>query len=578
MSTVAAISSIHDLPGLLHDRVDTILVRLVEYAKQTGYAQYTSTLPEAWRLSVDGLNSAIEQAVELYGEQVDFGPDTDFSSDPVCSFAMQEARLHRERGITLEMFLGLMKYYAQTYDDVLVEYCPGHRIVEEMRRYVARVFDRIEIAFTREWSSLAHGVLISELQSRNRELTNEKNLYLAVVESLAEPVAIFRADGSVRHLNRAAMALMPGAGEDPGNYYTGLGNTQLFTQLYARFRGGGQAPELVMLEVNGRERIFELRLSDVVDVSEKFTGSVMYLHDVTTRQQTLAEVESQKEEIQIANAELEALLQKTTEMQDQLLQSEKLASIGQLAAGVAHEINNPVGFVKSNLGTLSEYVLQFRQLVDQLSEKVADRSEVAAIQEASDYSYICRDVTELLHESLDGVARVQKIVADLKNYARPDSGEDFDWLDLNEVVRSTLNIVWNELKYKADVVTEFADLPRVRANTVQINQILVNLLVNAAQAIERQGTITVTTRLEESGVAVDVSDTGIGIQPETQSRLFDPFFTTKPMGKGTGLGLAISQKLAAKHYGRIAVRSEPGAGSTFTLHLPLDPATGSNQY
>ncbi|MBL8429464.1 MAG: DUF3365 domain-containing protein [Dechloromonas sp.] len=251
--------------------------------------------------------------------------------------------------------------------------------------------------------------------------------------------------------------------------------------------------------------------------------------------------------------------------QSQLLQSEKMASIGQLAAGVAHEINNPVGFVNSNLGTLRGYSEQMIALLERCRRGEASEADFAAI----DFDYIRSDVGDLLNESRDGLDRVKKIVVDLKNYSRIDQSAWQD-ADLNSGIESTLNVAWNELKYKADVVREFGNLPPVPCVAAQINQVVMNLLVNAVHAIDTHGTITVRTGHDETWAWIEVADTGKGMTPEVMKRIFEPFYTTKPVGKGTGLGLSLSYDIVRKHDGKIEVSSEVGVGTTFRVVLPLN--------
>jgi PAS domain S-box-containing protein len=275
------------------------------------------------------------------------------------------------------------------------------------------------------------------------------------------------------------------------------------------------------------------------------------------------------------NAKQEALLAQLKETQNQLLQSEKLASIGQLAAGVAHEINNPVGYINSNVGSLKKYVTElFRMLeaYEAAEQHIADEDALKGIRELKqqlDLSFLKEDINDLMTESQEGVERVKEIVQDLKDFSHVDEGE-WQWSDLHKGLESTLNIVRNEIKYKADVIKEYGQLPEVECLQSQLNQVFMNLLVNAAHAIEDYGTITLSTGLTNNDwVWVKVRDTGKGITPEELNRIFDPFFTTKPVGKGTGLGLSLSYSIVEKHGGRIEVDSEPGEGSVFTVHLPV---------
>lgn len=260
--------------------------------------------------------------------------------------------------------------------------------------------------------------------------------------------------------------------------------------------------------------------------------------------------------------------------QAQLLQSDKMASIGTLAAGIAHEINNPTAFILSNLGTLQKYrerLTEFIGLLGSALEQAAPdavRAEIAAQRAALKIDYVLKDLQDLIAESISGAERVKKIVNDLKSFARPDTG-DMAPTDLHDYMEKTLNIVWNELKYTCTVEKRYGDIPFVVCNAQQISQVFMNLLVNAAHAIKKQGTITISTRQEDGMVCVAVADTGCGIPPENLKRVFEPFFTTKEVGKGTGLGLSIVYDIVKKHGGDISVESEVGKGTTFTVRLPV---------
>jgi signal transduction histidine kinase len=289
-----------------------------------------------------------------------------------------------------------------------------------------------------------------------------------------------------------------------------------------------------------------------------------------------------RQQLAAANQALEAerarqdeLIKKLAQAQSQLLQSEKMASIGQLAAGVAHEINNPIGFVNSNLGSLQRYM---NDLFSILSAYEAGECELKAetlvaldkLKREIDISFLREDVVSLLTESMDGMQRVKHIVQDLKNFSHVDESEK-QWANLERGLDSTLNVARNEFKHKAEVIKEYAGIPEIECMPSQLNQVFMNLIVNAAHAIESHGTITLRTGQEEGEgkVWVEVQDTGAGIKPEHLGRIFDPFFTTKPVGQGTGLGLSLSYGIVQKHDGRISVKSEVGVGSVFRVTLPI---------
>ncbi len=297
--------------------------------------------------------------------------------------------------------------------------------------------------------------------------------------------------------------------------------------------------------------------------SDKLTveGSVVTVHDVTEHKMLHSELEGAYNELKLTQAKI--------------LQQEKMASIGQLAAGVAHEINNPIGFVNSNLGTLRKYAVKLGEFIEVQAKMIVALGTAASQEEHSEarkkfkVDYVLQDITDLVEESLEGVERVRTIVANLKTFSRVDQAER-KASDLNECLESTINIVWNELKYKVDLKREYGELPLVVCYPQQLNQVFMNLLMNAAQAIAEHGVITVRTWRDDGAVHVAITDTGNGIPAENLPRLFEPFFTTKEVGKGTGLGLSIAYDIVTKqHHGEISVQSEVGCGTTFLVTIPL---------
>jgi len=273
-----------------------------------------------------------------------------------------------------------------------------------------------------------------------------------------------------------------------------------------------------------------------------------------------------------------------TELQNthlQLLQQEKMASIGQLAAGVAHEINNPMGFITSNLGTLGKYVSRIAEYLAATDLIIAGsaapvQKQTAELRSRLKLDYIVNDTKQLIEESLEGATRVKNIVDDLKNLSRTDRQEMIP-TDLNKILHTALNIAANEIKYVADIVRQFDTVPEVLCHPQQISQVFINLLTNASHAIDGHGTITIRTWHDDYSVFVSVADNGKGIPAEIRSRIFEPFFTTKDVGKGTGLGLSISYDILLKHGGEITVVSEPGHGSTFTVRLPIDNVDAASE-
>ncbi len=291
--------------------------------------------------------------------------------------------------------------------------------------------------------------------------------------------------------------------------------------------------------------------------------------------QALADI-AQREAIEARTLELETLNRKLTETQSQLMQSEKMASIGQLAAGVAHEINNPIGFVYSNLAVLKQYVegiftvlSVYERIERSLPCDHPELERLKTLKQSVELDYLRGDTGNLLAETLDGVARVKKIVQDLRDFSHLDEAE-WQRADLHQCLDSTLNMLAHEIKYKVNVLKEYGLVPLINCLPFQLNQVFVNLLMNAAQSIESQGTITIRTGLDGDTVWVTISDNGKGIEATNLQRIFEPFFTTKPVGVGTGLGLAVSYGIIQRHGGSIEVASELERGTTFTIRLPLD--------
>ena len=314
------------------------------------------------------------------------------------------------------------------------------------------------------------------------------------------------------------------------------------------------------------------------------TGLSPRPQDLTLAEMSDVQIRAIVGELIKTNRDLKEVNSKLSDAQSKLIQSEKLASIGQLAAGVAHEINNPIGFIFSNFGTLEQYLEDLFQMLDayeQAEASVSDGAALARIRSLKadlDIDYLKEDIPNLMRESRDGIQRVRKIVQDLKDFSRVDARQEWESVDLHAGIDSTLNIVNNEIKYKADVVKHYGALPEIQCLPSELNQVFMNLLVNAAHAITAErGTITISTGVEGANVWVEVADTGAGIAQENLKRIFDPFFTTKPVGKGTGLGLSLSYGIVQKHSGRMEVHSELGVGTRFRITLPIKHEEAATQ-
>jgi PAS domain S-box-containing protein len=401
------------------------------------------------------------------------------------------------------------------------------------------------------------GMLVKSFNRMAEDLektTVSKKTLQTILDSMPYGVVMVdRAERKIISINDAAMELI---GYNADEQLTGMAcDTTLcpgeedMCPLFDSDPGIVRSEKFITTKDGGRIPVFRTIVPLTIDGKDVLLEAIV---DIT-------DLKRAEEELKILHASL--------------LQHDKMASIGQLAAGVAHEINNPAGFVLSNMESLRRYSAKLMEFVRIQSVVISGLppENVAVIQErakALQIDYICSDMDNLLAESLEGMERIKKIVQDLKGFSHVDE-TDSRMADINEGLESTLNIVWNELKYKATVRKEFGEIPKTLCNPGKLNQVFMNLLLNSADAIETTGKIGVRTWSKEGNIYIAISDTGCGIPADIKNRIFDPFYTTKEVGKGTGLGLSIAYDIIEKHKGDIRIESEVGKGSTFTIRIPV---------
>ncbi|MBI4620667.1 MAG: PAS domain S-box protein [Desulfobacterales bacterium] len=455
---------------------------------------------------------------------------------------------------------------------------------------------------------------ITDLKRLENELLETKNYLENIIESTLDAIVITDNKGVITFINKG-LEDMGGykkeeeVGAHVSRYYAG--GIKEAKKMMERLKDKGKIInyETVMKRRDGREFPAILSTSLLRDKDGKALGTLGVCKDITERvrmeeklrvaneeliekqrllRERAADLETRNDYITELNHNLEIALtevgEKNRELKEthsQLLQQEKMASIGQLAAGLAHEINNPIGFVNSNLGTMREYIEDVVSLIRKYEEsrdlfegskdqKISSfYNEVEDLRKKIGIDFILADFEKVIWESLDGTDRVAKIVKNLKDFSHVDEAE-LKYANINKGLESTLNIVWNELKYKATVTKDYGDIPELNCYPQQLNQVFMNILVNAAQAIEEKGEINIKTYESNGNICVQISDTGQGISEENIPKLFDPFFTTKEVGKGTGLGLSIAYGIIKKHSGRIYVKSKVEEGSTFSIELPKE--------
>ncbi|MEJ2407255.1 MAG: ATP-binding protein [Candidatus Thiodiazotropha sp.] len=569
---------------------DFLLDMAVEFAKEQGYLKYTATSKEAWGLAIEGLSKALVEGLQTLAD-FELPVLTDYTQDPIAAFAILEAQRHRSRGVSLDMFLGLMKYFREAYFELIRARKCNRLKKDQWIAVIQRLFDRIEIAFCMEWSQSGVDELIKDLQRRNRAMADEKGRYVSIFESHPMPVFILDKERKVIAYNLTAKQFLESAGYmDCFSLYDinrtaqdekrslEHGNSILFEREKPDI--GRVIPWLVddleTFIINSDSSIsidretlikkvrkhFHIIFSRIIDVSEKFSGVIITLEDIT-------------EQIQIA---------------EELHQARKLESIGQLAAGIAHEINTPTQFVSDNNKFLKDGFNVFLEILEKHDE-LKRAAEKGAVTEAliksinkavktADLEYYKEELPLAIEQSREGVSRVAEIVQAMKEFSHPGS-KDKSLFDINKAIKSTIIVCRNEWRYTSNMETDLdKNLPPVPCLPGDFNQALLNIIVNAAHAIgemyvqngsTEKGTITVSTQQVNSFAEIRIKDTGPGIPKEIQKKIFDPFFTTKEVGRGTGQGLAIAHStIVNKLGGKLEVLSEKGNGATFIIQLPLE--------
>jgi PAS domain S-box-containing protein len=420
-------------------------------------------------------------------------------------------------------------------------------------------------------------VLIQRLQAEWAHAQANEAWLSTTLRSIGDAVIVTDAQGKIMLMNDVAQVLTGWKEEDSrGKALSDVfrivldGTHQPIESPVTKVVREGAVVSLanptVLISKNGAERPIDDSAAPIRDRTGKISGVVLVFRDVTERKRGEDE---QKH------------------LRAQLLQNDKMAGVGQLAAGMAHEINNPIGFVKSNLNTLQEYIGDLLSLLKSYEGlEAATRAtlqghsghpelvliEIANIKQKIGYDTLAADLGPLMTESKDGIERVREIVQNLKAFSRVDEGTH-KHADINHCVKSTLHMVLNELKYKAKIVEDYGAIPEILCSPGELNQVFMNLLVNAGQAIADKGCIGIKTYEKDKTIFVEISDTGCGILPQNLARIFEPFYTTKDVGKGTGLGLSISYGLVQKHKGRLEVESTVGQGTRFRVCLPTDEST-----
>jgi len=557
------------LTDLIARNEDRLLAQVLSLAEANGYFRFVPGTPEEWRPALRGLSGSLLQAFRSDPSPPPLTAEDVGRNDGLSAFGVAEARKRRRKGMPLGIFLGLVKFFRQAYLDLVRTAGLPREEEEGFLRYIERFFDRNEIASCVSWTAESVSERATELQEKHDELSHVHRLvatgmgeWEGTVDRVDDMLFLADPHRRVRRCNRAFRE------------FVGRTYAEILGQPFDRLLS--EAGVDAALSFGKPVECFHARTGKWFVLSpypfEEVSGSgtrgtIVTIHDAT-------EGKKAAEELTRKNLRLNEALAALKRSQAKVLHQEKMASIGQLAAGVAHEIDNPIGFISSNLSTLGKYLTRIEAFVAVQSGCIAagappEQVESVRQQQAGlKIDYILKDLEDLVRESMEGAERVRSIMADLKSFSRVDESE-YRQADLNECLRSAINLAWSEIKHKATLEKELGEIPSTRCYPQQMRQVFLNLLINAAHAIEDRGIITVRSLEEDGYVCFSVADNGRGIPEANLNRIFEPFFTTKEVGKGTGLGLSITYDIVRKHNGEITVRSEPGKGTVFTVRIPV---------
>ncbi len=511
------------LSELIARREDWLVSRTIHYAKLHGYTPFTSTLTEAWRTAICGMSAPLIAALAEYSEPPQLTAAADYADDSITAFGIQVARRHRSRGITLGLFLGLMKYYRQSYLDLLDLGELPDADLPRYREFINRFYDRVEIGFCSEWASQNESALVHDVAVQNRALTNEKNKYLTIFESLKDPVVLLDSDGAIDNANHAAAELFGGSAV-PGAGYYGSDHLALLDGVLETLVGNDGEH---VLETTLGPRCFEVKSQPMLDVSEKFAGTVLIFNDVSDYKDALDRAEQ-------ANRTKSAFL-----------------------AAMSHEIRTPINGIIGTATLLRDTALDARQ---------------------SAYVDLVSTSGEIL----------SSLIADILDYSKIEAGvlevETVDF-DVDALIRDVLTLTVPAAQAKGLDLTAAIDpavAGKLRGDFGKLRQILLNLVGNAVKFTEQGGVevrVDVERLLGDEGtestewLRFAVIDSGVGISESGQTNLFNAFVqadtsVARRFG-GTGLGLAICRKLVSALGGEIGMHSRINRGSTFWFRVPL---------
>jgi len=574
------------LDKILLNNEEVLMSKILKYASLHDYVKYTSTLKEAWRLSISELSRSISDAYKLDNKVPELHVEDNYSNDPISEFGTIEAKKHRDRGITLQMFLGLMKYYRQTYVDLIKETVENEKDKEYYELFINRCYDRIEISFCKEWTATSESNKLNDLQTENRIMTNEKNKYLTIFESLQSPVVLLDENDEILNINFSASDLFF-ENYSPGNLYYKKNKIKAPDWLnkcisYFSKQTYG-APLEIYLNTPSGSKLYRIWCRPMLDVSGKFTGSTLLFEDITKDKENeqyleqvvkerTKEIESHKDEL----LRIKERLEERVEMEiaakrkgEQLLQAQsKLASMGEMIGAIAHQWRQPL----NALGLLIQDMVLSKELGE------ADDNYMGMFEE----------------KSLNLIDSMSTTINDFRNFFIPEgNNNEFNILG---VICDTLKLLDSQLKFynvnfnicyqKGDRANYWQnEIPScsndeqimIQGKPGELKQVLINIVNNARDIItenfsrrERsKALIKIVISQDENHAVITVEDNGGGISEENQKKIFEPYFTTKPAEKGTGLGLYLSKIIIEDNFnGSLSVKSADKK-TAFKISIPI---------
>ncbi|KUG03998.1 signal transduction histidine kinase, nitrogen specific, ntrb [hydrocarbon metagenome] len=507
----------HILAELIMNNEGFLLKRTLAYARQHNYVKFTTTLAEARNVSIQGLSEALLTALKTYENVPELNIDEDYSLDQIATYGILQARRHRYRGVNLEMFLGMTIYYRQGYLDLVMESDFPETAKNKYLLFILRFFDRLEIAFIREWTSESKELLLEQLQLSNRNITNEKNKYLTIFESMPTPVIILNQDNIIDNLNLSAVEYLQGTATGTAYYSKNKSRCrieQLFPWLAEelnRFMEDDSVRTKIEKDINFNEkglRTILISFMRMLDVSEKFKGIVIMFTDITEVKQ----------------------------MEAAMSRLDRLHLVGEMAASIGHELRNPMTTVRGYL-----------QILGERDEYLTDK-----------------DSFDLMIEELD---RANSIITEFLSLAK-NKMVKLERNNLDEIVMSIFPLIQAQAMAQ-DMTIELGlcQAPDLYVDDKEIRQLILNLVCNGLEAMAPGGTLRIETSVRDGEIVLAIRDQGRGVEPAILEKLGTPFLTTK--SDGTGLGLAVCYGIASRHNARIDVDTSE-SGTTFTIAFPIN--------